>query len=143
MNRRTFLEYLAKGLGALGVLGLPLVGSFLKKGAPEQVYGRSQGDVMITKMADIPDMGSAKFMTAKGPGILVRFNDELKAFSASCTHMGCPVSGKELEAKGLLVCPCHGSTFDPLTGDRVSGPAPKPLGRIEIEIRGEDIYALV
>ncbi|HEV7861416.1 MAG TPA: Rieske 2Fe-2S domain-containing protein [Acidimicrobiia bacterium] len=56
------------------------------------------------------------------------------AYSKLCTHVGCPV-GLYQAAAGLLLCPCHQSTFDVLDGARpVFGPAARslpqlPLGR--------------
>ena len=46
---------------------------------------------------------------------------EFKAFSAICTHQGCPVGSVE---DGVIVCPCHNSHFDITSGDPVSGPGP-------------------
>jgi Rieske Fe-S protein len=142
VSRRRFLGFVARGLSAIGLLGLSFSGFFLKKGAPERVYSSIAGEVRIAKLGEVPEPGTVKFTTADGPGILVHFRGQLRAFSASCTHMGCPVSGKELESKGLLVCPCHGSAFDPLTGEMVSGPAPRPLWEIEVEVRKGAVYAI-
>lgn len=57
---------------------------------------------------------------------------EVVAFSAVCTHRGCTVGVQER----ILRCPCHGSTFDPATGDNTGGPAPEPLP--EVAVRVED-----
>ena len=62
--------------------------------------------------------------------------DGVVAYSKLCTHVGCPVGLYQAEA-GLLLCPCHQSTFDVLDGARpVFGPAARalpqlPLGRNE------------
>ena len=59
------------------------------------------------------------------------------AYSASCTHTGCEVSGWLPEERNL-VCPCHGSRFDIADAARVAlGPAPKPLAMLPIERTGE------
>jgi ubiquinol-cytochrome c reductase iron-sulfur subunit len=58
------------------------------------------------------------------------------AYSKLCTHVGCPVGLYQAEV-GLLLCPCHQSTFNVLDGARpVFGPAARslpqlPLGRNE------------
>jgi len=58
------------------------------------------------------------------------------AYSKLCTHVGCPVGLYQAE-EGLLLCPCHQSTFDVLDGARpIFGPAARslpqlPLGRNE------------
>ena len=39
-------------------------------------------------------------------------------------------------------CPCHEGNFDAATGEVLSGPPPRPLGKIEVELRGDEIWAL-
>jgi Rieske Fe-S protein len=48
------------------------------------------------------------------------------AFSASCTHQGCPVS---FTGQGFY-CMCHGSRFD-LSGAVTGGPARRPLPKLQ------------
>ena len=49
--------------------------------------------------------------------------DRIVAYSKLCTHVGCPVGLYQAD-EGLLLCPCHQSTFDVLDGARpVFGPA--------------------
>lgn len=51
--------------------------------------------------------------------------------SAKCTHLGCTV-GKDLDAQGRLLCPCHISYFDVKTGKPDPGaPAKAPLAHLE------------
>ena len=38
---------------------------------------------------------------------------------------------------------CHGARFDTDSGEPQSGPARSALGKITIEVRGEDLYALI
>src|SRR5689334_8468194 len=40
-------------------------------------------------------------------------NGALKAFGTTCTHAGCPIN--KLQGT-TLICPCHGSEFDAVTG---------------------------
>ena len=65
------------------------------------------------------------------PGIVLHLAaNEWVAYSAVCPHAGCTV-GYSSSAK-LLVCPCHGSEFQPATGDHVAGPAPHGLTRLRV-----------
>lgn len=55
------------------------------------------------------------------------------AYSAVCTHEGCPVSMWHKESKTLF-CACHASRFDPADGARVvDGPAPRRLAMLPLE----------
>jgi ubiquinol-cytochrome c reductase iron-sulfur subunit len=54
------------------------------------------------------------------------------AYSKLCTHVGCPV-GLYQAQEGLLLCPCHQSTFNVLDGARpVFGPAARSLPQLPL-----------
>ncbi|MEU7050910.1 Rieske (2Fe-2S) protein [Streptomyces eurythermus] len=57
----------------------------------------------------------------------------LKAYSTICTHAGCPIN--KLEGT-TLICPCHGSRFDAVTGKVVAAPATEPL--TELAVKADD-----
>ena len=60
----------------------------------------------------------------------------LVAFSAVCTHAGCVVSAWRASDR-LLLCPCHGSEYDPARmAAVVRGPAPLPLPRLPVAVVG-------
>ena len=59
-----------------------------------------------------------------------------KAFTAVCTHMGCVVGTVQ---NGVIVCPCHGSSYHIADGSVAGGPAPKPLTEIPIKVAGGEI----
>ncbi len=73
--------------------------------------------------------------------ILVRTADgEYQAFGQKCTHLTCPVFYvKEHER---LECPCHEGGFDAKTGAVLYGPPPRPLDRVEIEVRDGSVIAV-
>jgi Rieske Fe-S protein len=59
--------------------------------------------------------------------------DGAVAYSAVCTHQGCPVNMWEKE-KEALFCSCHGSQFDPRKGGEVvAGPAPRRLAMLPLK----------
>jgi len=53
------------------------------------------------------------------------------ALQSICTHLGCRTAWKQ--ELGIIACPCHGSKFyvhsvgNHKPGDKIEGPAPKPL----------------
>jgi ubiquinol-cytochrome c reductase iron-sulfur subunit len=56
------------------------------------------------------------------------------AYSKLCTHAGCPVGLYEQLVQRLL-CPCHQSLFEVLTGaNPIFGPAPRPLPQLPLRI---------
>ncbi len=64
-------------------------------------------------------------------------DDTIVAYSKLCTHVGCPV-GLYQAQRGLLLCPCHQSTFDVLEGARpVFGPAARSLPQLPLAVDDE------
>jgi nitrite reductase/ring-hydroxylating ferredoxin subunit len=140
IERRRLLKIIAKVLISATTLSFLSSIYFLKRGAPEQVNTLSMESVFVCEIDEIPE-GSAKNFDFRGsPGILVNLNG-FHAYIATCPHMGCPVSGRALAEEGVIECPCHGSKFEPATGRRISGPAPRSLTPIRIEIRDKKIFA--
>ncbi|MFR9791808.1 Rieske (2Fe-2S) protein [Streptomyces sp. MB22_4] len=62
----------------------------------------------------------------------------LKAYSTVCTHAGCPIN--KLQGT-TLVCPCHGSEFDAVTGKVVQSPATVPLTQLSVKTENGRIVA--
>ena len=54
------------------------------------------------------------------------------AFSAVCTHAGCPVQYDPSSVQ--FVCPCHGGVYDARTGQVLQGPPPAPLPAIPVHV---------
>ena len=50
--------------------------------------------------------------------IVTRVNNELKAYSAKCPHMGMPLS-KGKVVSGTVTCKFHGAEFDLATGNNI------------------------
>lgn len=59
-----------------------------------------------------------------------------KAFSAICTHQGCPVTSVD---DGLIKCPCHSSHFSITDGSVQAGPATEPLPSFTATVEGSDV----
>jgi thiosulfate dehydrogenase [quinone] large subunit len=82
----------------------------------------------------IPATGAARLTAPSGDPVFVARTADggYKACSGICTHAGCPVGVDQ--AKGVLACPCHGSTFDPKTGAVINGPAKDPLPSLPVTV---------
>jgi Rieske Fe-S protein len=89
----------------------------------------------LAKKSDIP-VGGGKVFGSQNVVITQPTAGQFKAFSATCTHQGCPVS---TVTDGAINCPCHGSKFSAADGSVKNGPAAKPLAAKTIKINGEDI----
>jgi rieske iron-sulfur protein len=64
-----------------------------------------------------------------------RAADGVVAYSAICTHQGCPVNMWSKE-RNAFVCSCHASVFDPRNAAEViDGPAPRPLASLGLRLK--------
>lgn len=138
VTRREFARYLALGAGALAVGNVGLA-------AWTQLRSVNVGEPRaVVAVADVEVGGTFLFRYPENadPAILLRVDDtQVVAFSQKCTHLGCVVYYQPTEARWH--CPCHEGNFEPLTGDVISGPPTRPLGKIEVEVREDGmIWAL-
>ena len=77
----------------------------------------------------------------RGPGGGVGPTGDLVAYNRVCTHLQCLVNYDP--ETDQLPCPCHGSIYNALNGNVVSGPAQKALPKIDLEVDANgDIYAV-
>jgi len=87
----------------------------------------------IGPASSVPVGGSANFTdpSSGDPALVIqRAADEFVAFDAICPHAGCTVAYQQ--SANIIACPCHGSTFDPRTGNVRNGPATSGLTTIKV-----------
>lgn len=82
--------------------------------------------------ANVP-VGGGFVDTTNGVVVTQLTKGQYKAFSSVCPHQGCQVGSVSAEA---IVCPCHGSRFDPRTGEVTAGPANKALPAKKVAVEG-------
>ncbi len=135
VTRREFTRYLvAASVAVAGGGGLVSLWASLRSvntGTPTPIVALDEVAIGSSFLFSYP--------TEHDPAILLRLDPEtLVGFSQKCTHLGCVVYWAPKD--GHLECPCHEGVFD-TTGAPVSGPPERPLGRIDVEIRGATIWA--
>jgi Rieske Fe-S protein len=113
--------------------------------AAQNWWRRRRGEPPIARVAATEDLpvGGALVFTYPGPAddcLLVRpTTGTLVAYAQKCTHLSCAVRPRVSE--GLIACPCHDGYFDLMSGRPVAGPPRRPLARIHLDVRGNQIYA--
>jgi Rieske Fe-S protein len=136
--RRDFAKFLVLISGAF-VAGQSWI-------AAQSLVRRSEPRPQRRRVATLRQLAPGSTTTFSYPGehdpcILVRMPDgELLAYSQKCTHLSCAVVPK-IEA-GVIHCPCHEGYFDLRTGRNIAGPPPRPLAKIDLEVDGDDVYAV-
>jgi len=149
LSRRSVLTAGAVGVGAvvLGACSSDTKKTATKSDSPSpspsaetpSASPAATGGATIAALSTVPVGGSVAAKGPDGKPILLAqpTAGKVVAFSAICTHKGCPVAaaGKEFH------CPCHGSIYDAATGAVKGGPAPRPLPKIDVHVDGANIIA--
>jgi Rieske Fe-S protein len=138
VERRDFMKFLILTSAAF-TLGQLWIGF-------QDWYRRTSGQAPMRRVASLDDLavGAAlvfAYPDEHEPCLLVRVTArEFVAFSQKCTHLSCAVIPRP--AEGIFYCPCHEGRFDLRTGVPIAGPPRRPLTRIVLAVRGQDIYAV-
>jgi cytochrome b6-f complex iron-sulfur subunit len=135
-GRRNFLNwFLGTSAGALLVAVLYPLGKYL---IPPQVEESTAHTVTLSfKPQQVKANSGQIFRFGSQPAILIGSPaGELKAFSATCTHLGCIVQYRSDISQ--IWCACHNGHFD-LNGKNTEGPPPKPLEEYVVNVRGDQI----
>jgi Rieske Fe-S protein len=138
VTRREFTRYLVFGAGAMAAGNVGIA-------AWTQLRSINSGEPRpVVALADVP-VGETylfRYPSDDDPAVLLRLADsDVVAFSQKCTHLGCVVFYEADNDRWH--CPCHEGNFETRSGDVISGPPPRPLGRIDVEIRDDgQIWAL-
>ena len=97
----------------------------------------------IARLGEI-QVGGVKLFEYPGPRdqcLLARTGeDSYVAYSQKCTHLSCAVyySAKE----NRLECPCHEGYFSIRDGSVLQGPPTRPLPRVVLERKGDELIAV-
>ncbi|GAA3035530.1 Rieske (2Fe-2S) protein [Streptomyces glomeratus] len=93
--------------------------------------------VALGAESEVPE-GGAKLYRDANVVVSRAADGSLKAYSTICTHAGCAIN----KLSGTtLVCPCHGSRFDAVTGKVVQAPATEPLPELSVAVKNGRIVA--
>jgi Rieske Fe-S protein len=133
VERRTFLDVvLGFGLLSSAVAMLYPVWHYL---IPPASAEPATASVVPARLEDMAPNTGILFPFGNIPGLLLRTPDgDLRAFSAVCTHLQCTVQYRADMSQ--IWCACHNGWYD-LAGNVVSGPPPRPLPRLAVNVRGE------
>jgi Rieske Fe-S protein len=135
-DRREFLDWLM-GVSAAG-LGLAVLYPVARYVVPPEAGESAASSITLDIGPD--DLGANTgriFKFGNSAGILVKTaSGDLRAFSGTCTHLGCIVQYRPDLAH--IWCACHNGHFD-LNGTNIQGPPPSPLERYDVNVRGDKI----
>jgi len=135
-GRRNFLNwFLGTTAGAFFISVLYPLGKYLIP--PESEESSAHTVTLAIKPQEVKQNSGQIFRFGSQPAILIRTpNDELKAFSAACTHLACIVQYRADISH--IWCACHNGHFD-VNGKNIEGPPPKPLEEYVVNVRADQI----
>lgn len=136
VSRREFAKFLCLVSGGMAV-GSGWVAAKDRLFPPH----RFQGEAFVCKASEVALGGTRPFTVPglKTPFMLIRLNDgSWRAYEQKCTHLSCAVFYQPSADK--IQCPCHNGWFDARTGNVLQGPPPRPLPRLNVIVKGEEIY---
>lgn len=130
VNRRTAVCGLLLGLVAPGALAA------CSSGAAAPTVNAAPGTV-LAELSAVPVGGGAVVDGPSGKVLLVQeVAGTVTGYSARCPHAGVTVNPP---VDGVVVCPAHGSRFDPATGNVTRGPAPRGLTPLAVAVSGAQV----
>ncbi len=135
-SRRRWITYLlGTSLGATVVSFLyPVLRYIVPPATSEPSLSEVELDVKASSI--LPNSGRIVPFAGK-PVLLFRTPaSELKALTATCTHLNCTVQYRP--ERSDIWCACHNGVYD-TNGVNISGPPPRPLTRLDVNVRGDKI----
>lgn len=135
-SKRDFLKYILGGglLAWAASVAYPLV-AYLKPPKQAEVEVSS---VKVGKLSGIEKDSGTIVRFGNKPVILIRTaTGDLRAFSATCTHLDCTVQYRK--DFGVIWCACHNGKYD-TNGRNISGPPPRPLDEYRVVIQGDEVF---
>lgn len=134
-GRRRVLNWLL-GTWAAGVVGaivFPIVRYVVPPELPEAATQSASGG----KASALPVNSGRIVRFGSAPAIVIRTaGGELRAFTATCTHLACTVQYRD--DLQHIWCACHNGHYD-LSGRNIAGPPPKPLDAFDVNVKDDDI----
>ncbi len=124
----TFVSGCGAGKGSVASDSAAQVNSLSDQAKQEIAEAITSGRVEVGKPAFLMDVGVIVTEPTEG---------HYKVFSNLCTHQAAHID--HANARGNLVCPLHGSEFDPATGEAKVGPAGKPLPSKNVTVSGDQV----
>jgi cytochrome b6-f complex iron-sulfur subunit len=138
-TRRKFLSGIMAGAGAafLGSVLYPAVRFIIPPKSGEANVNQVKLPFGRTEIEAEPSRGKTfKFGRQLGL-ILITEAGELKAMSATCTHLDCTVQYRP--DLGIVWCACHNGRYD-LDGNNISGPPPRPLEKFVVTEDADAVF---
>ena len=136
LSRRDFIKVgeAAAAAAAIAAIGGPIGAYFY----PANLQEQPTEPVLVGAEADLPVGTSKTVPFGRYPALVINTPAGLRAYSAVCTHFAC-LCVYDPVAKNIS-CPCHAGYFSAEDGSVISGPPPRPLEALTVEVKDGQVY---
>lgn len=131
MNRKDFLK------NSAALCSIALIPSSIIQSCKKEDYSGPSNvnlnlDLSLAENATLNNVGGYRVVN----GLLVmRISiTDFSALSATCTHEGCSLNYSNTQSK--VLCPCHGASFNAISGAVLGGPAHSALTKYTCTLTG-------
>ena len=133
--RRSVLNWLLAtwGGGFLASIFYPIARYLAPPDIPEAAtlsVSAGSASTLLPNSGRVVPFGSQPAIVLRTPG------GELRAFTATCTHLDCTVQYRSDLQR--IWCACHNGQYD-LNGRNVAGPPPRPLEVYDVNVKDDEI----
>ena len=134
-SRRSVLNWLLAtwGGGILASILYPVARYVAPPDIPEAAtlsVSAGSASSLLANSGRVVPFGSQPAIVLRTPG------GELRAFTATCTHLDCTVQYRSDLQR--IWCACHDGQYD-LNGRNVAGPPPQPLEAYDVNVKDDEI----
>ncbi len=135
-SRRRWLTWLLST--SLGATVLSFLYPVLRFIVPPLTSEPSLSEIELDLKASDIAPNSGRIVPFGGKAVLVfrTAGGELRALTATCTHLACTVQYRA--ERSDIWCACHNGVYD-ANGTNISGPPPRGLTKLDVNVRGEKI----
>jgi Rieske Fe-S protein len=134
-NRRKFLDITLKsGMVAwIGAIIYPVFRFLIPPETTQEVVN----SIIVSPLSEFPVNTSKIVRFGRKPVLVIRKkNGDLRALSATCTHLDCNVQYRDDIEQ--IWCACHNGFYN-LEGKNIAGPPPKPLASFIVSVKNENV----
>jgi Rieske Fe-S protein len=139
VTRRKFLNIFMTGSISAFMVGI--IYPFMRYLTPPEQEVVAVSAVNLGNESNFAANSGQIFRFGNKPGIIIRdSNGRFNAFHATCTHLDCIVQYDSTNES--ILCGCHNGRYD-LNGKNISGPPPRPLKPMKVDILPESNEIMV
>lgn len=115
------------------------VGTTGRDGTPVKEHGEF---VRVARSGQVGEGTVRRFIVADTELAIARVKGNVYALHNLCTHLACPLSSGKIK-NDALHCLCHGSVFNPATGEPINPPATRPVKTYPVREVDGQIYVAI